>query len=131
MRDWSFGGGFRFAATATLSFPLPHLLRMRKEIQKNSPFENPFALSFSDPKISFFRDLGFPSVILAKKSLKAPWVSSKMVYQHLLFLFYCGLIDIYKVYPGSNFRCKFLRVDFITGLQWAETAVNEVQNIGI
>ena len=34
-----------------------------------------------------FGDLGFPSVILVNKSQKALCLSSKMVYQHLLYLF--------------------------------------------
>ena len=34
----------------------------------------------------FFGDLGFPSVILVNKSLKALCLSSKIVYQHLLYL---------------------------------------------
>ena len=34
----------------------------------------------------FFGDLGFPSVILVDKPLKALCLSFKMVYQHLLYL---------------------------------------------
>ena len=38
-------------------------------------------------KMSFFGNLGFPSVILVKKSLKALCLRSKMVCERLLYLF--------------------------------------------
>ena len=62
-----------------LSAPTPSQDEKRNT-KKQSKKESPFAFSFSDPKLSFFGDLGFPSVILVKKSLKAPCLSSKMVY---------------------------------------------------
>ena len=56
-------------------------------------------------------DLGFPSVILVDKSLRALCLSSKMVYQHLLYLL---SLWIFKDYPRSDFvmYCKLSRTFF-------------------
>ena len=77
-----------------------------------------------------FGDLGFPSVILVNKSLKALCLSSKMVCQYLHYLlslwkywhlkFTQGPTDFFN----GNFRGCKMADDFTTGLQWAKTAAS-------
>ena len=75
----------------------------------------------------FFGDVGFPSVNLVNKSLKALGLSSKMVYQHLLYLLSWWTYWHLKLIQGpthfftGNFR-GCLMADFTSWLQWAETA---------
>ena len=59
--------------------------------------------------MSFFGNLGFPSVILVKKSLKALCLSSKMVYQHLLYLLWLWTYWRLKSTQGPT---HFLNVNF-------------------
>ena len=54
--------------------------------------------------MGIFRDLGFPSVILVNKPLKALCLSIKMVYQHLLYIAQSQLfvrICQNKIYLGT------------------------------
>ena len=74
-----------------------------------------------------FGDLGFPSVILVNKSLKALRLSFKMVYQHLLYLLSLWTYWHLKISQGptrffiGNFRrCKM--ANLASGLKWAENA---------
>ena len=79
-------------------------------------------------KLWFFRDWGFPMVILANKSLKASCLSSKMVYQHLLYLFSVWTYWHLKFTQGptrffnENFRGCWI-ANLASGLKWAKTAV--------
>ena len=68
------------------------------------------------PKMWFFGNLGFPSVTLVNKSLKALCLSSKMVYQHLLYTLSLWTCWHLKFTQGpTNFRGCWM-ADFTTVL---------------
>ena len=60
-------------------------------------------------KMWFFGDLGFPSVILVNKPLKALCLSFKMVYQHLLYLL---SLCIYWHLKNTQGPTRFLQWEF-------------------
>ena len=64
-----------------LDYVWPSLLDFSLVLTSGNPSKKCFF-----QKVSFFGDSGFPSVILVDKSLKALCLSSKMMYQHLLYL---------------------------------------------
>ena len=75
----------------------------------------------------FFGELGFPSVILVDKPLKAMCLSSQMVNQHLLYLLSLWTYWHLKISQGptrffiGNFSgCKM--ANLASGLKWAENA---------
>ena len=78
--------------------------------------------------MGFFRGLRLSLGHLANKSLKALCLSSKMVYQHLLYLLSLWTYWHLKFtkspihFFNGNFRGCWM-ADFTSGLQWAETAV--------
>ena len=91
------------------------------------PARNPLKKCFFQ-KMWFFGDLDSPLVILVNKPLKALCLSSKMVYQHLLYLLSLWTYWHLKITQGpthffnGNFRgCQM--ANLASGLQWAGTAV--------
>ena len=96
-------------------------------ILNDSQLRNPLKKGFFQ-KMWFFGDLGFPSVVLVNKPLKGLCLSSKMVYQHLLYLLSFWTYWHLKFTQGPThlLNAKFKGcwiADFTSGLQCAETAV--------
>ena len=74
-------------------------IRLAFEVN-GSQGRNPSKVIFQN--MWFFEDLDFPLVIYVNKSLNAKCLSSKMMYQHLLYPPSLWTYRHFKVCPGSN-----------------------------